>query len=53
MTTENAKMIFNSEIAKETDKNRIAKLELLREYFTNSDFKLALENEVARLTGCP
>ncbi len=35
---------FNIQIAKEKDSGRIAKLEILREYFTNPEFRKAMED---------
>jgi hypothetical protein len=51
MTNTEAKEIFNAAIAGETNADRIAKVELLREYFTNPTFRAAMENEVARING--
>ncbi len=44
MTTEQAKAIFTAAIEKETNADRIAKLELLREYFTNPTFRKTMED---------
>lgn len=49
MTNNEAREIFNQAIANEKDADRIAKVELLREYFTNPTFRSAMEEEVARL----
>lgn len=43
MNSNEAKQIFQNAIDNETNADRIAKLELLREYFTNEDFRKALE----------
>lgn len=51
MSNEQAREVFNAAIAKETDPDRIAKVELLREYFCNPEFRSAMENEVARING--
>jgi hypothetical protein len=51
MTNEQAREIFNQSIANETDADRIATVELLREYFTNPEFRAAMQNEVARING--
>jgi len=50
MTATEARQVFDSAIATETDADRIAKLELLREYFTNADFRKALEDHVWELS---
>jgi hypothetical protein len=46
MSNEQAREIFNAAIAGESNRDRIAKLELLREYFTNASFRAGLEREV-------
>jgi len=51
MTSTEAKEIFNAALANETDADRIAKVELLREYFTNTSFRAAMADEVARING--
>ena len=43
--------VFNKVIANQTDAEKAAKLELCREYFTNAEFRKAMEDEVARLNG--
>lgn len=43
MTNEEARAIFNEVISKQTDEAKIAKLEVLREYFTNPEFRANLE----------
>lgn len=50
MTTNEARNLFNKAINETTDKNQIAKLELAREYFTNPDFRKALEEESFKRT---
>jgi protoheme ferro-lyase len=50
MTTTEARAVFNSVIATESNPDRVAKLELLREYFTNPEFRKALEDHVWELT---
>lgn len=49
MTATEAREIFNSALVGETNPERIAKVELLREYFCNTEFKAALHDEVARI----
>ncbi len=51
MTNNEAKEIFNAAIANETNADRIAKVELLREYFTNDDFRAAFNAHVAEING--
>jgi hypothetical protein len=46
MTNEQARAVFNQAIAAANDADQIAKLELAREYFTNSDFRKGLEQHV-------
>lgn len=46
MTTEQAIEIFNAAIAKETDADKIAKLELVREFYTNKAFREALSDKL-------
>lgn len=46
MNTEQAKRIFNDAIAKQTDADKVARLELVREYFTNPEFRTALHDHV-------
>ncbi len=46
MTNQAAREIFNQVIAKQTDADKIANLELCREYFTNPAFRKALENHL-------
>jgi hypothetical protein len=49
MTNNEAREIFNKALEGETNADRIAKVELLREYFTNSTFRAAMADEVARI----
>ena len=51
MTTQQAAEIFNKTLIGETNKDRIAKVELAREYFCNPKFRAHLENELALLNG--
>jgi len=51
MNANEAREIFNAAIANQTDADKIAKLELAREYFTNADFRAAMQDEVARING--
>ena len=46
MTDTEAKNIFNKVIENQTDGDTIAKLEILREYFTNAEFKTNLQDFV-------
>jgi hypothetical protein len=46
MTSQQAKEVFNQVIATQTDADKIAKIELAREYFTNPTFRKALEDHV-------
>ena len=46
MTNEEARNVFNQVISQTTDADEIAKLELLREYFTNADFRSAMHDMV-------
>lgn len=51
MTAAQARVVFNKMIALETDADRRAELELLREYFTNPPFRKAFHDEIARING--
>ena len=51
MSNTEARKVFNQILATLTDADQIAKIELCREYFTNPDFRAALQNEVARING--
>ena len=53
MDNEQAREIFTAAIAGETDPDRIARVELLREFFTNAEFRSAMSNEVARINALP
>ena len=46
MTNQAAREVFNHVIANQTDSDKIANLELCREYFTNQTFRKALENHL-------
>lgn len=46
MTTEQAREIFNQAIAKTTDADKIANIEICREYFTNPTFAKALADHL-------
>jgi len=46
MTNQAAREVFNQVIANQTDADKIAKLELAREYLTNPAFRAALENHL-------
>jgi hypothetical protein len=43
LTAEEVKEIFNARIATETNADKIADLEIIREYFTNEKFRATLE----------
>ena len=51
LTNTEAREIFNAAIANETDADRIAKVEMLREYFCNPAFRESMADEVARING--
>ena len=51
MTTAEAREIFDTAAANETDADKRANIELCREYFTNPDFRRAMENMVAQANG--
>ena len=46
MTNTEARKILNSAIANETNADKVAKLEVVREYLTNPDFRKKLEDYV-------
>jgi len=46
MNTEQAREHFNDAIARQTDPDRRARLELAREYFCNPEFRRALEDHL-------
>ena len=48
MNKTEARAVFNKVIAGESNPDQVAKLELLREYFCNPEFKQALEDETWR-----
>lgn len=50
MTNEALREIFNQAAAKATDADQIARVEICREYFTNPEFRKALENRVWEMT---
>lgn len=49
---EEARRVFNQRIANETDADRIADLEIAREYCCNPEFKSFLESATASINGC-
>ena len=51
MTLEQARIEFDKMIANATTADQIAKLELMREFFCNPEFRQALEDETARQNG--
>ena len=46
MTNEQIREAFNQAISNSTDADAIAKLELAREFFTNPEFRRALEEHI-------
>lgn len=50
MDKQQAREIFNAAIANETDADRIAKVELLREFFTNDTFRKQFSEYVFNLS---
>jgi len=46
LTNAEARAYFDAAIARTTDPDTIAKLELCREYFTNEEFRAALQDYV-------
>lgn len=46
MTNQEAREVFNQVIATQTNADKIADLEICREYFTNPTFRKALENHL-------
>jgi hypothetical protein len=51
MTNQQAAEVFNNALIGETNPERIAQVEMMREYFCNPDFRAYMENEIARLNG--
>ncbi len=51
MTEAQAREVFDATLAGEKDQDRIAKVELMREFFCNPAFRSALQAEVARING--
>ena len=49
MTPEQMRAVFDQTLVGEADEDRIAKVQLLREYFCNPDFRAGLTQEVDRL----
>jgi hypothetical protein len=49
MTNEQAKQIFNQVIATVQDPDRVARMEICREYLTNPDFRKGLEQFVREI----
>lgn len=49
MTVEQAREVFDVAAKGTTDADRIARIELLREYFTNEDFRRAFADHVWNL----
>ena len=46
MTNQAAREVFNQVIANEADADKIARLEVCREYFTNPTFRKALQDRL-------
>lgn len=44
MTTQEARQTFNAAIKATADPDAVAKLEIVREYFTNAEFRAKLED---------
>jgi hypothetical protein len=51
MNKQEAAEVFNNALIGETNPERIAQVEMMREYFCNPDFRAYMENEIARLNG--
>lgn len=51
MTNAEARQIFDTAAANEADADKRANIELCREYFTNPEFRKALEDMVATING--
>lgn len=51
MTNQQAAEIFNQTLIGETDPQRIANVEMMREFFCNPEFRAYMENEVAQQNG--
>jgi len=49
MTQTEARRVFDEVIAKSTDADQVAKVEMLREFFCNPGFRAAMADEVARI----
>lgn len=49
MNQTEARKIFNAIIAETTDREQRAKVELLREYFCNTEFRAAMLDEVWKM----
>ncbi len=49
--TEMARKVFDQAIEQTNDPDKVANLELCREYFTNPEFRKAFHNEVAKQNG--
>jgi len=50
MTNQEAREVFNQAIAATADADKIARIELVREFFTNPAFRKSLEDHVWDLT---
>ena len=51
MTATELRQIFDRAISQQKDADKVARLELCREFFTNPEFRAALSDEVARVNG--
>ena len=46
MTTQEAREVFDLAAKNAADADQVARIELLREYFTNADFRASLEQKL-------
>lgn len=51
MAPDEARAVFDAALAGETDPERIARVELAREFFCNPDFRAFARDHVAELNG--
>jgi hypothetical protein len=49
--SEMVRRVFNQAIEQTSDPDKVANLELCREYFTNPEFRKALEDHTAKING--
>jgi hypothetical protein len=50
-TTQEVRAVFDAVISQQSDPNKVANLELCREYFLNPDFRKWMEDAVASVNG--